>query len=315
MEDLGLHKCTICIEYILTDIEFLPCAHAFHQECVREWLRDHPVCPICKIPVHIKSLEDLEVHNMRQIEEERIREEDSIFYHEVSAGRYDTREVIYEHDSDSEYTDEEKKSRDIDVVSSGVDTEEDGNIDTYDYQLADLRMIVESYAVDEAEGRMVTEEEAERRMIITAEVEGRMVMAQELEDEAERRMIITAEVEGRALVEEERRAAGIAALRHQLIYGDDLKQPDLDETPILLGDDSTYQLPISEPISARNNRDLLRTLMSLTSVNPDRGEWVTINPDGGGHNANLIENMVQIFDCLHIPITEGEIIGVLPDIP
>ncbi|KAI4384096.1 hypothetical protein MLD38_009863 [Melastoma candidum] len=47
-------SCTICLhEYEGTDvIKMLPvCDHFFHQVCVERWLRRHPTCPICRIPL------------------------------------------------------------------------------------------------------------------------------------------------------------------------------------------------------------------------------------------------------------------------
>jgi len=32
-------------------VRSLPCKHAFHADCVDEWLRENSTCPMCKKPV------------------------------------------------------------------------------------------------------------------------------------------------------------------------------------------------------------------------------------------------------------------------
>lgn len=42
--------CSICItDYEDVDIlKITPCGHAFHQECLAEWIKDHHTCPLCR---------------------------------------------------------------------------------------------------------------------------------------------------------------------------------------------------------------------------------------------------------------------------
>lgn len=89
MEDLNLKKCTICLEDILTDIEFLPCAHAFHQECIAGWVSSHPTCPICKIPIYVNSHEQLDLYNYHKNRQDRMSEQESRFFQQVSVGVFD----------------------------------------------------------------------------------------------------------------------------------------------------------------------------------------------------------------------------------
>ncbi|CAI5942376.1 unnamed protein product [Closterium sp. NIES-64] len=48
--DSDLDPCAICIEVPSPPevIRRLPCSHAFHRDCIDEWLRRRAVCPICK---------------------------------------------------------------------------------------------------------------------------------------------------------------------------------------------------------------------------------------------------------------------------
>lgn len=89
MEDLNLNKCTICIEDILTDIEYLPCAHSFHKECIDEWTKTNNTCPICKIPIYIVSPEHLRLYNYYKNIEEEEKKAESTFFHQISAGLFD----------------------------------------------------------------------------------------------------------------------------------------------------------------------------------------------------------------------------------
>jgi E3 ubiquitin-protein ligase RNF115/126 len=33
----------------------LPCSHRFHDECLREWLRHHSQCPVCRLELRCKG--------------------------------------------------------------------------------------------------------------------------------------------------------------------------------------------------------------------------------------------------------------------
>ena len=55
-------KCLICLDSI-DNIEFLPCSHGFHINCINEWINAKPYCPICKIPISIKTPEELDIYN------------------------------------------------------------------------------------------------------------------------------------------------------------------------------------------------------------------------------------------------------------
>ena len=61
-----IKNCQICLEDIKSNIEFLPCSHAFHRLCVGEWLSSKPICPICKTPIFIQTPEQLERYNRRE---------------------------------------------------------------------------------------------------------------------------------------------------------------------------------------------------------------------------------------------------------
>jgi hypothetical protein len=44
--------CPICFEMVTTtNRRVLPCGHVFHGSCVKQWLRDHTTCPMCRANV------------------------------------------------------------------------------------------------------------------------------------------------------------------------------------------------------------------------------------------------------------------------
>jgi hypothetical protein len=44
-------RCAICLESHVSRLRRLPCMHEFHAQCVDQWLRVEPTCPVCKHPV------------------------------------------------------------------------------------------------------------------------------------------------------------------------------------------------------------------------------------------------------------------------
>jgi hypothetical protein len=88
-------KCLICIEDVETNKEFLPCSHFFHSECIGEWLKDHPECPICKVPSFIESKEQLDFYNTHKSRREEQAAADSIFFQQVSRGLFDNSGSAY----------------------------------------------------------------------------------------------------------------------------------------------------------------------------------------------------------------------------
>ena len=43
-------KCCICMELFEKNDQIinLPCAHMFHNNCIRTWCKENSTCPICK---------------------------------------------------------------------------------------------------------------------------------------------------------------------------------------------------------------------------------------------------------------------------
>lgn len=44
-------ECSICLEPLLKNVYALPCAHVYHEKCIREWMKKSHSCPICYNPV------------------------------------------------------------------------------------------------------------------------------------------------------------------------------------------------------------------------------------------------------------------------
>lgn len=42
--------CCICIERFVKDqtLVELPCKHLFHDQCIKDWLEHHHICPMCR---------------------------------------------------------------------------------------------------------------------------------------------------------------------------------------------------------------------------------------------------------------------------
>lgn len=51
-------NCTICLaDFSVKDkVTTLPCLHIFHHQCIDVWLKDHNVCPLCKLELNNKNL-------------------------------------------------------------------------------------------------------------------------------------------------------------------------------------------------------------------------------------------------------------------
>ena len=47
-----LIDCCICLQNLDTDKHFLRCAHSFHNECIKEWLKRSNKCPICRLNIY-----------------------------------------------------------------------------------------------------------------------------------------------------------------------------------------------------------------------------------------------------------------------
>ena len=49
VQDTG-KQCSICFETIMSDqLHCLPCAHVFHDLCVRRWFEQSVSCPVCRL--------------------------------------------------------------------------------------------------------------------------------------------------------------------------------------------------------------------------------------------------------------------------
>lgn len=84
--------CSICLEDIENDIEFLPCIHGFHRKCIDGWINENPLCPlcpICKVPLFLNTAEELSAYNEYKQHQDNIRDEESQFFQRVSSGQYD----------------------------------------------------------------------------------------------------------------------------------------------------------------------------------------------------------------------------------
>ena len=53
--------CSICFEALERrgDNYCLPCAHLFHLNCIVQWLRSNPICPVCRMRVPEEFLADV----------------------------------------------------------------------------------------------------------------------------------------------------------------------------------------------------------------------------------------------------------------
>ena len=73
--DISFGNCTICLEplYKKEHRMFLPCAHHYHNDCIRQFLKTHTVCPNCKVSIYVK----IDEHNPENIPAEFMNPADS----------------------------------------------------------------------------------------------------------------------------------------------------------------------------------------------------------------------------------------------
>ncbi|GJM88108.1 hypothetical protein PR202_ga04135 [Eleusine coracana subsp. coracana] len=52
-------ECAVCLKDFdeLDKIRAMPCAHAFHEDCIFRWLRRNATCPLCRHPLSSESQE------------------------------------------------------------------------------------------------------------------------------------------------------------------------------------------------------------------------------------------------------------------
>ena len=59
MANINGDICPICYEDMgQIDLEFLPCCHKFHSKCIQEWKKRNPSCPLCKISIYTRDIDD-----------------------------------------------------------------------------------------------------------------------------------------------------------------------------------------------------------------------------------------------------------------
>ena len=65
--DSSFRRCCVCLEEYSEgqELRVLPCAHALHGKCAREWLRRSSCCPYCKAEVQV--MERCELKGERRI--------------------------------------------------------------------------------------------------------------------------------------------------------------------------------------------------------------------------------------------------------
>jgi hypothetical protein len=87
-------NCAICLEDIESNLQFLPCIHPFHDECINGWLHEQPVCPICKVPVYVNTADQLARYNQHKSQLDMIADEEARFFQQISAGLYNTEQPV-----------------------------------------------------------------------------------------------------------------------------------------------------------------------------------------------------------------------------
>lgn len=57
--------CSICLECNRKKLCETICGHTFHIKCIKEWLKDHSDCPLCReVLVHKETVLDLLIDNI-----------------------------------------------------------------------------------------------------------------------------------------------------------------------------------------------------------------------------------------------------------
>ena len=58
-DNLPKGDCTICLGgfHVKEKVTSLPCLHIFHIQCIKEWLKKHNVCPVCKLQLDNENLD------------------------------------------------------------------------------------------------------------------------------------------------------------------------------------------------------------------------------------------------------------------
>ena len=47
-------NCTICLENLTDNIIKLKCSHLYHKECIKNWIKKKPNCPMCRYDIEIE---------------------------------------------------------------------------------------------------------------------------------------------------------------------------------------------------------------------------------------------------------------------
>ncbi len=74
-------ECPICLEELTTDdkVYLLPCCHFYHKKCLKEWFKNEPVCPNCRLELGSHTQEEVDMalfnreNKLKQGEEEKRR--------------------------------------------------------------------------------------------------------------------------------------------------------------------------------------------------------------------------------------------------
>lgn len=41
-------ECAICLSNSPKNMRMLRCKHSFHNNCIKEWMKKEPLCPLCR---------------------------------------------------------------------------------------------------------------------------------------------------------------------------------------------------------------------------------------------------------------------------